>query len=354
MGLVVQKYGGSSVADAEGIKRVAQRIVDTSKAGHDVVVVVSAMGDTTDELLDLAEQVSPLPPPRELDMLLTAGERISMALLAMAIANLGHRGPLVHRQPGRRDHRLQRTARRGSSTSRPGRIRDALDEGDDRDRRGLPGRQPGHQGHHHARPRRLRHDGRRARRGARRRGLRDLHRRRRRVHRRPAHRPDRPPDRRASPTRRCSRWRRAAPRCCTCAASSTPGATTCPSTSARRSRQREGTWVIDPTSCRKGTQMEQADHLRRRARPQRGQDHRRRRARQARRGGADLPGPRRGRDQHRHDRAEHLRGGDRPHGHLVHPAQDRRPGGDGRARADPGRASASRRCCTTTRSARSR
>jgi aspartate kinase len=87
--LVVQKYGGSSVADAAGIKRVAQRIVATRKAGHSVVVVVSAMGDTTDELNDLAKQVSPLPPARELDMLLTAGERISMALLAMAIANLG-------------------------------------------------------------------------------------------------------------------------------------------------------------------------------------------------------------------------------------------------------------------------
>jgi aspartate kinase len=87
--LIVQKYGGSSVADAASVKRVARRIVDTKKAGHDVVVVVSAMGDTTDELLDLAEQVSPLPPPRELDMLLTAGERISMALLAMAIHDLG-------------------------------------------------------------------------------------------------------------------------------------------------------------------------------------------------------------------------------------------------------------------------
>jgi len=89
MALVVQKYGGSSVADADGIKRVAQRIVVTRKAGHSVVVVVSAMGDTTDELHDLAKQVSPLPPARELDMLLTSGERISMALLAMAIANLG-------------------------------------------------------------------------------------------------------------------------------------------------------------------------------------------------------------------------------------------------------------------------
>jgi aspartate kinase len=91
VGIVVQKYGGSSVADAAGIKRVAQRIVATRRAGNDVVVVVSAMGDTTDELRDLAEQVTPLPPPRELDMLLTAGERISMALLAMAIAQLGHK-----------------------------------------------------------------------------------------------------------------------------------------------------------------------------------------------------------------------------------------------------------------------
>jgi aspartate kinase len=90
VGVVVQKYGGSSVAEAEGIKRVAQRIVATRKEGHDVCVVVSAMGDTTDELTDLARQVSPLPPAREMDMLLTAGERISMALVAMAIANLGH------------------------------------------------------------------------------------------------------------------------------------------------------------------------------------------------------------------------------------------------------------------------
>ena len=91
MGIVVQKYGGSSVADADGIKRVAQRIVETKKAGNDVCVVVSAMGDTTDDLRELALQVSPVPPGRELDMLLTAGERISMSLLAMAIATLGHR-----------------------------------------------------------------------------------------------------------------------------------------------------------------------------------------------------------------------------------------------------------------------
>jgi aspartate kinase len=88
--IVVQKYGGSSLADAESIKRVARRIAETKKAGNEVVVAVSAMGDTTDELLDLAQEVSPVPPPRELDMLMTAGERISMALVAMAISDLGY------------------------------------------------------------------------------------------------------------------------------------------------------------------------------------------------------------------------------------------------------------------------
>ena len=89
MGIVVQKYGGSSLADAARIKEVARRITEAKKSGNDVVVAVSAMGDSTDELLELASGVSPLPPARELDMLLTAGERISMALVAMAISDLG-------------------------------------------------------------------------------------------------------------------------------------------------------------------------------------------------------------------------------------------------------------------------
>ncbi|CAB4332632.1 unannotated protein [freshwater metagenome] len=89
MGLIVAKFGGSSVADAAGVLRVAKRIVDSKRAGNEVVVVVSAMGDTTDDLIDLAKQVSPNPPGRELDMLLTSGERISMAVLAMAINDLG-------------------------------------------------------------------------------------------------------------------------------------------------------------------------------------------------------------------------------------------------------------------------
>lgn len=86
---IVQKFGGSSVADAESIKRVARRIADAKRAGSDVVVVISAMGDTTDELMDLALQVSPQPQARELDMLLTTGERQSAALLAMALNDLG-------------------------------------------------------------------------------------------------------------------------------------------------------------------------------------------------------------------------------------------------------------------------
>jgi aspartate kinase len=126
--LVVQKYGGSSVADADGIKRVAQRIVATRKAGHSVVVVVSAMGDTTDELQDLADQVSPLPPGRELDMLLTAGERISMALLAMAIANLGLEGrSFTGSQAGVITDSAHGKARIIDVT--PGRISTALSEG---------------------------------------------------------------------------------------------------------------------------------------------------------------------------------------------------------------------------------
>jgi len=90
MAVIVQKFGGTSVGSAERIKAVARRVVETRIDGFDVVVVVSAMGDSTDDLLRLASEITPLPPPRELDMLLTAGERISMALLAMAIHALGH------------------------------------------------------------------------------------------------------------------------------------------------------------------------------------------------------------------------------------------------------------------------
>jgi len=89
MSLVVQKYGGTSVGDPEKIKRVARRVVETAEGGNEVCVVVSAMGQTTDELVDLAAQISSDPHPREMDMLLTSGERISMALLSMAINDVG-------------------------------------------------------------------------------------------------------------------------------------------------------------------------------------------------------------------------------------------------------------------------
>jgi len=127
--LVVQKYGGSSVDSAERIKRVAERIVATRKAGNEVVVVVSAMGDTTDNLLDLAQQVSPVPPPRELDMLLTSGERISNALVAMAIDSLGAKArSFTGSQAGVITTSVHGKARIIDVT--PGRIRKALDAGD--------------------------------------------------------------------------------------------------------------------------------------------------------------------------------------------------------------------------------
>ncbi|MFC9440114.1 aspartate kinase [Nocardia sp. NPDC057030] len=128
MALVVQKYGGSSVATAERIRRVAERIVETKKAGHDVVVVCSAMGDTTDELLDLAQQVAPAPPAREMDMLLTSGERISNALVAMAIHSLGAEArSFTGSQAG-----VITTGAHGNAKIidvTPGRLRQALDDG---------------------------------------------------------------------------------------------------------------------------------------------------------------------------------------------------------------------------------
>ncbi|WEG09786.1 aspartate kinase [Microbacterium horticulturae] len=128
MALIVQKYGGSSVADAASIKRVAKRIVDARRAGHDVVVAVSAMGDTTDELLDLAAEVAPIPAPRELDMLLSSGERISMALLAMAIHSMGFEArSFTGSQAGMITDAHHGAARIVDVT--PVRLREALDEG---------------------------------------------------------------------------------------------------------------------------------------------------------------------------------------------------------------------------------
>jgi aspartate kinase len=126
--LIVQKFGGSSVADAESIKRVAARIARTKEAGHDVVVTVSAMGDTTDDLIDLANQVSRSPASREMDMLLTTGERIAMSLLAMAIGDLGFDArSFTGSQAGMMTDAQHGRARIVDVT--PTRVREALDQG---------------------------------------------------------------------------------------------------------------------------------------------------------------------------------------------------------------------------------
>lgn len=130
MALLVQKFGGSSVGDADKIKHVAKRVIETQKAGNQVVVVVSAMGDTTDELLDLANQVAENPnqSPRELDMLLTSGERISMSLLAIAINALGGKSQsFTGSQAGIVTDSVHGNARIAEVT--PERIRESLDEG---------------------------------------------------------------------------------------------------------------------------------------------------------------------------------------------------------------------------------
>ncbi len=128
MALILHKYGGSSVADAESIKRVAERIVEAKRAGNDVVVTVSAMGDTTDDLIELAHEVSDFPDPREMDMLLTTGERISMSLLAMAIRSLGEDArSFTGSQAGMMTSAEHGEARIVDVT--PTRVRQALDEG---------------------------------------------------------------------------------------------------------------------------------------------------------------------------------------------------------------------------------
>ena len=180
--LIVQKYGGSSVADPEKIKNVARRVADSARVGHRVVVVVSAMGKTTDGLLALAAAITATPDPREMDMLLATGEQVTIGLLAMALQSLGHpacsfTGPQV----GMVTDAVHTRARIKRITAE--RIHAALDAGKRRGGRGLPGHHRGRR-HHHARARRLRPHRRGAGRRAQGRRLRDLHRRGRRLHRR--------------------------------------------------------------------------------------------------------------------------------------------------------------------------
>ncbi len=188
-GTVVMKFGGTSVAGPERLRRVAKRLVQAHEEGNRVVAVLSAMGATTDELISLAHQVSARPDARELDMLISVGERISCALAAMAINDLGHRAVSLTGLAGRDRHRHE--ARQGEDRRRPRAPHPRVARPRrDRPRRRLPGRLH-RQRRDHARTRRLGHDGRCPRRRARRRALRDLHRRRGRLHRRPADRPER-------------------------------------------------------------------------------------------------------------------------------------------------------------------
>ena len=222
------KFGGTSVADAERIKRAARRIVAQRDSGKRVVAVLSARGKTTDELIAMAEEVSPDPDPREMDMLLSTGERISCALCAMAINDLGHRRHLADRLAG--GHRDRHLAHQGADPRRARRPHQAgAGRGPDRARRRISGRihQPRRD---HARAGRLGHDRRRGGGGDRRRGLRDLHRRSRACSAPTRGSCRMPASCRRSASRRCWRWRPAAPRCCSCARSSTRAPTACGST----------------------------------------------------------------------------------------------------------------------------
>ena len=184
------KFGGTSVADTDRIKNAARRIVAAHEKGNNVVAVLSAQGKTTDALVAQANEISERPVAREMDMLLSTGERISCALAAMAIHDMGHEAiSLTGSQAGIMTDTSHTKAR--IVDVRADRIKEALDDEQDRARRRLPGRLHRFQGRDHARSWRIRHNRSRSGRRNRRRRLRDLHRRRRRLQRRSAHRAQR-------------------------------------------------------------------------------------------------------------------------------------------------------------------
>ncbi len=228
MALRVQKFGGTSVGDTDRIRAVADHISRTLRSGDQVVAVVSAMGKTTDDLIHLASEVSSAPPPREYDMLVSVGERISMTLAVHGAGRLRRPRRVLHRQPGRNHHRHRphqgqdRRGQGGPPARRPGQGRRP------RGRR-LPGGVH-RAGRDHPRPGWLRHDGGRGRRGAERGRLRDLHGRDRCLQRRPPDRARSPAARPGRASRRCSRWRPPAGGCSCCGPSSSPATTRCPST----------------------------------------------------------------------------------------------------------------------------
>ena len=184
MPIIVQKFGGTSVADSQKILAAARKAIRTQQQGNQVVMVVSAMGHQTDHLVDLAGQITDRPNAREMDMLLSTGEQVSVALMAMAIQSLGSQSRQLDRRPDRHSHRQH--AHQGPHPFDFDRAHAAVARRrQHRHRRRLSGHRREFQ-HHDARPRRQRYDGRGPGRRAAGRRLRDLHRRRRRLHDRSA------------------------------------------------------------------------------------------------------------------------------------------------------------------------
>ncbi len=209
MPIIVQKFGGSSVADSQKILAAARKAIRAQKQGNQVVVVVSAMGDNTDLLIDLARQITDQPPAREMDMLLSTGEQVSVALMAMAIHSLGHKAiSLTGAQIGIITDSTHTKARIQSIST--DRIRKALDDGNIVIAAGFQGIDESVQ-HHDPGPRRQRHHGRGPGRRAACRRLRNLHRRGRRLHDRSPRRARGPAASARSATTRCWNWPRPGP-----------------------------------------------------------------------------------------------------------------------------------------------
>ena len=363
MALIVHKYGGTSMGSAERIRNVAKRVAKWVRAGHQLVVVPSAMSGETNRLLGLAKEVSPekasAETMRELDMIAATGEQVSVGLLSLALQAEGTASGQLRRLAGADQDRQRvhqgahREHRRRACARRPrGR------QGGDHHR--LPGhrrRRP----HHHARAAAAPTPGGGGGGGDEGRRVPDLHRRRRRLHHRPAHRARGAAAAPSSASKRCSRWRAWAARCCRSVRWSSPASTACRCACCRASRRGTSRWPK--------RRVGHADHIRgrrengtsrcfgHRLQPRRSQGHDHARARQARH---RLPDPRcggRGQHRRRRDRAEReprrqdrllvhrapqrLRAHDGPAEEQGRPGARRQRGGGRRARSARCRSSAS-------------
>ena len=225
MALIVQKYGGTSVGSVERIRNVAQRVAKWSRAGHQLVVVPSAMSGETNRLIALAKELQPVPDPRELDVVASTGEQVTIGLLAMALKQLGLKAKSYT------GHQVKVLTDSAFTKARiidieEARIRSDLNDGTVVVVAGFQG-QDEHGQHHHARARRLGHLGGGAGRCAEGRRMPDLHRRRRRLHHRPAHRARGAPAQDGHVRRNARDWPAWAPRCCRSARSNSPENTRC-------------------------------------------------------------------------------------------------------------------------------